>query len=37
MWRICQKADGTMKICEILAVFFNRMANYFDGILADIE
>jgi hypothetical protein len=26
-----------MTICEILAVFFDRMANYFDGILIGIE
>jgi hypothetical protein len=30
------KTDGMMKICEILAVFFGRMANYFDDILTDI-
>jgi hypothetical protein len=34
---LVQKADGMMKICEILAIFFDRMAHYFDGILTDIE
>jgi hypothetical protein len=31
------KTDGMMKICEILAVFLDRMANYFDSILTSIE
>jgi hypothetical protein len=26
-----------MKRCEILAVFFDRMANYFDDILTGVE
>jgi hypothetical protein len=26
-----------MKICKIIAVFFDRMANYFDDILTGVE
>jgi hypothetical protein len=37
MQSVCQKADGMMKICEILAVFFSHMADYFDGTLPGVE
>jgi hypothetical protein len=36
MLSVRQKADEMMKICKILAVFFDRMANYFHNILTDI-
>jgi hypothetical protein len=29
--------DGMIKICEILAVFFDRITNYFDRILTGVE
>jgi hypothetical protein len=37
MRSVCQKSDWMTKICEILAVFFDRMANYFDDILISVE